>query len=64
MTQIRNSRGHIVANVDTHTGQHRVTYRGRHEAAGQYLPQLRRPAHASRCECAAGYVCLTHRIAR
>ena len=64
MTQIRNSQGQIVANVDGYTGSHRVTYTGRHEAAGQYLPQLRRPAHADRCECSAGYVCLTHRIAR
>lgn len=64
MTQIRDSRGRIVANVDGYEGTHRVTYRGRHAAAARYLPQLRRPAHSARCECAAGYVCLTHRIAR
>lgn len=63
MTQIRDSRGRIVANVDGYEGTHRVSYRGRHEAPGR-VPQLRRPAHSARCECTAGYVCLTHRIAR
>ena len=63
MTQIRDSRGRIVANVDGYEGTHRVTYRGRHEGRSQ-AAAIRRPAHADRCECAAGYVCLTHRIAR
>ena len=66
MTQIRDSRGRIVANVDGYQGAHRVTYMARHAftdtRVGPVTPND--GAHAARCGCEWGYVCLTHRIAR
>ncbi len=58
MTQIRNSRGHIVTNVHTvgrHRGQaHNITT----------LPVATMGRHAASCECRRDVVCLVHRIAR
>ena len=66
MTQIRDSRGRIIANVDGYEGTHRVTYRGRHASADTRIGPVspNDGAHAKACGCEWGYVCLTHRIAR
>ena len=66
MTQIRDSHGHIVTNVTTHTGAHRS---GAASTSAPFMPFAGRHSgqpgrHAARCECLPGYVCLTHRIAR
>jgi len=58
MTQIRNSLGRIVTNVDSggrHRGiAHNVTT----------LPVATMGRHAASCECTRDRVCLVHKIAR
>lgn len=66
MTTIRNSHGHIVANVTAYQGTHRS---GAESHAAPFMPYAGRHSglpgrHGARCECLPGYVCLTHRIAR
>jgi hypothetical protein len=66
MTQIRNSHGQIVANVEGYRGGHRS---GAASQASPFMPFAGRHSglpgrHGARCECLPGYVCLTHRIAR
>ena len=53
MTQIRNSRGHIVTNLEVRGGSHRGTA---HNITT--LPLATMGRHAARCECRADSVCL------
>ena len=58
MTQIRNSRGQIVANVPA-IGRHRGEA---HNITTLPLPAMGR--HAASCECRRDVVCMVHTIAR
>ena len=59
MTQIRNSRGHIVTNLEVSGGRHRGQA---HNIST--LPLATMGRHAARCECSRDSVCLVHKIAR
>lgn len=59
MTQIRNSRGHIITNLEVPGGRHRGQA---HNITTIPLATMGR--HAASCECRRDVVCLVHRIAR